>query len=264
MDIAIESKKQPQPVAQRPRHVHTITDRFSMANTYVIDDGQLVVVDPGSELNVQQVLTYLHDFLRRDPTDIDLVVLTHLHPDHTAGVRMLRQASHAPVAASVVAKWLAQPAQTEENEGQHDGHNPAGTVGSGVSVFVGHMFSQVRLPGVLHHLDYFPPYYQHQAQLVDVWIEDVHGLPGHPDWRVIASPGHTPESLCLYNPFSYELICGDTLITLDGGTILVRGGTNRRQLQQTLQTLQSLKVYYLYPGHGRPILGLRALAHIEW
>ncbi len=60
------------------------------------------------------------------------------------------------------------------------------------------------------------------------------------------------------------MICGDTLITLDGGTILVRGGTNRRQLQQTLQTLQNLKVYYLYPGHGRPILAQNALAHIEW
>ena len=279
----VESKQPPQPVAQRPRHVHTITDRFSMANTYLIDDGGLVVVDPGSELNVQQLLIYLRDFMHRDPADIDLVVLTHLHPDHTAGVRMLRQVSHAPVAASIVAKWLARPAQSMqtgqagageaqvgEDETQRDERDDRARVltetmsSSGVSVFVGHMFSQVRLPGVLHHLDYFPPYYQRQAQQVDTWIEDVHGLPGHADWRVIASPGHTPESLCLYNPFSYELICGDTLVTLEGGTVLVRGGTNRRQLQQTLRTLQSLKVYYLYPGHGRPILAMHALAHIEW
>jgi hydroxyacylglutathione hydrolase len=93
MDTAIESKQPPQPVAQRPRHVHTITDRFSMANTYLIDDGRLVVVDPGSEQHVQQLLVYLRDFLRRDPADIDLIVLTLLHPDHTAGVNMLRRAS---------------------------------------------------------------------------------------------------------------------------------------------------------------------------
>jgi hydroxyacylglutathione hydrolase len=286
MDTAIESREQPQPVAERPRHVHTITDRFSMANTYLIDDGGLVVVDPGSELNVKQALAYLHNFLHRDPAEIDLVVLTHLHPEHTAGVKMLRQASRAPVAASIVAKWLAQPAgatrdaqstqagaddrQGGEDETRREDREQRERVlartigGGGVSLFAGNMFSQVHLPGVLHHLDYLTPYYQRQAQLVDTWLEDVHGLPGHADWRVIASPGHTPESLCLYNPFSYELICGDTLITLDGGTVLVRGGTNRRQLQQTLQTLQSLKVYYLYPGHGRPILGMRALAHIEW
>jgi glyoxylase-like metal-dependent hydrolase (beta-lactamase superfamily II) len=175
-----------------------------------------------------------------------------------------------------MAKWLTQftqspnPSPAGEDEARREERESRGRMlaeaitSSSVSMFSGHMFSQVRLPGVLHHLDYFPPYYERQAQLVDTWIEDVHGLPGHADWRVIASPGHTPESLCLYNPFSYELISGDTLITLDGGTVLVRGGTNRRQFQQTLQTLQSLKVYYLYPGHGRPILGLRALAHVEW
>lgn len=255
MDTAIESKQPLQPVAQQPRHVHTITDRFSMANTYLIDDEHIIVVDPGSVLNVQLLLAYMQRFLHRRPEDIDLIILTHLHPDHTSGVEELRRASQAPVAASSAAKRLTQS--------WLEGGQSAGG-GAGVSQFVGRMFSQVRLPGVLHHLDLFAPYYEGQAQLVDAWLEDVEGLPNHLDWRVIASPGHTPESLCLYNPFSYELLCGDTLITIEGGSILVRGGTNRLQLQQTMQTLQSLKVYYLYPGHGRPILSMHALATIEW
>lgn len=249
MDTAIESKQPIQPVAQQPPHVHTITDRFSMANTYLINEERIIVVDPGSVLNTQLLLSYLRRFLQRKPEDIDLIVLTHLHPDHTAGVGALRQATHAPVAAcSAARQWI---------EGERSG-------ATGVSQFVGNMFSQAHLPGVLHHLDFLAPPYERQAQLVDIWLEDVAGLPNHLDWRVIASPGHTPESLCLYNPFSYELLCGDTLVTLDGGTTLVRGGTNRRQLQQTIQTLESLKVFYLYPGHGRPILSMRALAHVEW
>lgn len=250
MDTAIENEAPFQPVAQQPRHVHTITDRFSMTNTYVIDEERLVVVDPGSVLNTQLLLSYLQRFLHREPTDIDLIVLTHLHPDHTAGADMLRKATGAPIAASDAARHIAREV--------------AESGVTGISQFVGQMFSQAHLPGVLHHLDLFAPAYERQAQLVDIWLKDVDGLPNHLDWRVIASPGHTPESLCLYNPFSYELLCGDTLITLDGGTALVRGGTNRRQLQQTMQTLESLKVYYLYPGHGRPILSMRALAHVEW
>lgn len=250
VDIAIESEAPLQPVARQPRHVHVITDRFSMANTYLINEERLVVVDPGSILNAQLLLSYLQRFLHRQPEEIDLIVLTHLHPDHTAGADALRKKTGAPIAASNVAQSIARVVA-------------AGGV-TGVSQFVGQMFSQAYLPGVLHHLDLFAPAYERQAQLVDIWLEDVAGLPNHLDWRVIASPGHTPESLCLYNPFSYELLCGDTLITLDGGTALVRGGTNRRQLQQTMQTLQSLKVYYLYPGHGRPILGMRALKHVEW
>ena len=250
MDTVIESEQPFQPVAQRPRHVHIITDRFSMANTYLISEERMIVVDPGSVLNAQLLLTYLQRFLHRKPEDIDLIVLTHLHPDHTAGADALRKATHAPIAACNTAQQIAREVA-------------AGGV-MGVSHFVGQVFSQARLPGVLHHLDLFAPAYERQAQLVDIWLEDVSGLPNHLDWRVIASPGHTPESLCLYNPFSYELLCGDTLITLDGGTALVRGGTNRRQLQQTMQTLESLKVYYLYPGHGRPILSMHALAHVEW
>lgn len=250
LDTAIESQQPFQPVAQRPRHVHIITDRFSMANTYLINEERIVVVDPGSVLNAQLLLSYLQRFLHRKPEDVDLIVLTHLHPDHTAGADALRKATRAPIAACNAARQIAREV--------------AGGGVMGVSHFVGQMFSQARLPGVLHHLDLFAPAYERQAQLVDIWLEDVGGLPNHLDWRVIASPGHTPESLCLYNPFSYELLCGDTLITLDGGTALVRGGTNRRQLQQTMQTLENLKVYYLYPGHGRPILSTRALAHVEW
>jgi hydroxyacylglutathione hydrolase len=250
LDTAIESEAPLQPVAQPPPHVHIITDRFSMANTYLINDERLVVVDPGSTLNVQLAFSYMQRFLQRKPEDIDLIVLTHLHPDHTDGAGALRSATGAPIAASNAVRHIAGKIAS--------GDTP------GVSPFVGQMFSQARLPGALHYLDLFAPAYERQAQLVDIWLEDVTGLPNHLDWRVIASPGHTPDSLCLYNPFSYELLCGDSLITLDGGMALVRGGTNRPKLQQTMQTLQNLKVYYLYPGHGRPILSMRALAHVEW
>jgi hydroxyacylglutathione hydrolase len=262
LDTAIESESPFQPVAQRPRHVHIITDRFSMANTYLINEERLIVVDPGSVLNAQLLLSYLQRFLHRKPQDIDLIVLTHLHPDHTSGADELRKSTGAPVAACNAAQHIAR--EVAAGKGADRGVDGGRIGGVGVSQFVGQMFSQARLPGVLHHLDLFAPAYERQSQLVDIWLEDVSGLPNHLDWRVIASPGHTPESLCLYNPFSYELLCGDTLITLDGGTALVRGGSNRRQLQQTMQTLESLKVYYLYPGHGRPILSMRALARVEW
>ncbi len=225
------------------RHVHTITDRFSLANTYIINDEALVIVDPGSELNVRLTLAYLQRFLHRSSNDIDLIVLTHLHPDHTAGVSALRAVCHAPVAASAVARKLAE----EEEQGRR--------FMPGISHFAGQM-----MPGVLHHLDIFSPPYARQVRMIDLWLEDVEGLPHHNDWRIIASPGHTPESLCLYNAFTRELLCGDTLITFEEGSPLLRGGphstpgTNRRQLEDTLRLLRSLDVRYLYPGHGRPIL----------
>ena len=94
--------------ALRPRCVHTITDRFSMSNTYVIDDTRLIVVDPGSALNVRQLTIYLQKFLHRSPADIDLIVLTNMHQDSTSGIESLRRICTAPVAASSAALTLTQ------------------------------------------------------------------------------------------------------------------------------------------------------------
>jgi hydroxyacylglutathione hydrolase len=255
---ATETTQQLPPLAQQARQVHTITDRFSMANTYLVNDERCIVIDPGSVLNVQLTLDYLKRFLHRMPGDIDLIVLTHLHPDHKAGIESLRQACKAPVAASMVAQQLVQPWK--------DGGRQESRGISGAPHFVGQVVSEHPLPGALHHLDLFAPHYERQVQMVDIWLEDVAGLPHHQNWRVIVSPGHTPESLCLYNPFSYELVCGDIVTTLEGGEVLVRGSPNRRLLETTLQTLRNLKVFYLYPGRGRPILSRQAMANIqvEW
>lgn len=231
------------------RMVHTITDRFSMANTYLIDDERLVVVDPGSDLNVRLLHNYIRQFLGRSPQDIDLVVLTHLHPHHTSGVMALKAFCSAPVAASALVRHVASNVEAK------------GRVLPRISHFAGRM-----LPDALQYLDVFPSAYTEQMRLVDLWLEDVNGLPGHPDWRIIASPGHTPESLCLYNPFSQELICGDTVITSEGDVPHLRAGASRNLLRETLHLLRSLDVRYLYPGHGRPILSRCPLQRyeVEW
>ena len=255
MDIATEIKQQEPLLVQQARQVHTITDRFSTANTYLVNDEEhCFVIDPGSTLNTQLTLHYLQRFLHRAPSDIDLIVLTHLHADHTAAVEALRKACKAPVAASSVAQQLVQSWRDGSQEMRSK---------SGMTHFFGHMLSQHPLPGALHHLDFFLPGYEQQVQMVDLWLEDVAGLPDHLNWRVIAGPGHTPESLCLYNPFSYELVCGDNLVILEGGAAIVHRSINQRIQERTLQTFRSLNVLYLYPGHGRPILSRHALANIR-
>ncbi|WP_165423477.1 MBL fold metallo-hydrolase [Ktedonosporobacter rubrisoli] len=248
MNPVSAQKPQVPDFALRPRQVHTITDRFSMANTYLITAERTVVVDPGSELNVRLLQKYLQNILHRTSADIDLIVLTHLHFDHTAGVEALRRICSAPVAASAAVKRLAL------NDGSHK-----------VFPRITHLAEQM-LPGSLQHLDLFLPAYTQQVKLIDLWLEDVEGLPFHPDWRVLASPGHTPESLCLYNAFTRELLCGDTVITIEGGAPLLRSSANRAQLEETLRVLRGLQIQYLYPGHGRPILSEHPLesVDVEW
>jgi hydroxyacylglutathione hydrolase len=238
------SHNQPQASSEavQLRRVHTITDRFSMANTYLVNEEHLFVIDPGPERNVRLLCKYVQQLLHRSIQDIDLIVLTHLHPDHIAGAEALRKFCHAPIAASALAqqRFAAR-------------HNTSS---------ISHMTEKL-LPGTLQLVDLFQPDYERQVRQVSMWLHDVEGLPGHADWRIIACPGHTPTSLCLYNPFTRELLCGNTVITIRGGAPLVRGSINRLQLEETIRTLRSLPVSYLYPGHGRAILSHHPLSNID-
>jgi hydroxyacylglutathione hydrolase len=176
--------------------------------------------------------------MQRKIDDIDLIVLTHLHADYTRGVEKLRSLCHAPVAAAASKRQVMAGEKTLPK--------------------FGHFAGQV-LSGALGHRDFLSPVATQQMKLVDIWLNDVEGLPEHLDWRVIVNAGHTSESLCLYQPFSEELLCGDTLIALEGGTLLWREGMSRQQREETWQLLRSLKVRYLYPRHGRPLLSPQPL-----
>jgi len=215
-----------------------------MVNTYLIAEEHLVVVDPCSELIIDQLHGYLQQVLRRAITDIDLIVLTHLRFDCTAVLKILCRRCNAPVAASSVIRQLAN-IQREKNA------YPA----------LGHVVKNV-FPATSRHSDLFPPDCQRQVKLIDLWLDDGDALTHHPDWRVIASSAPTPESLCLYNPFTWELLCGDTMV-IQSGAPLLRRGTNRYQLEETRRILHNLQVHYLYPTHGRCLLDLHALNNIS-
>lgn len=231
------------------RRVHTVTDRFSMNNTYLLNEEKLVVVDPCSILNVQLLESYLQRVLHRTISEVDLIVLTHLHPDHTAGVEALRRLCRAPVAASAVAHPFASSQIEEWRAWTSIPH-----------------FTRPTLSNTFAPYHYVTPSYAQQSKMVNIWLEDSTELPAHQDWRVITSPGHSPESLCLYNAFTQELLCGDTVVTASGRTPLIRSGVDRRRLEETLRVLHSLNVHYLYPGHGRAVLGEDPLqqAEVAW
>ncbi|HWQ66032.1 MAG TPA: MBL fold metallo-hydrolase [Methanospirillum sp.] len=71
-------------------------------------------------------------------------------------------------------------------------------------------------------------------------------------FEVIHTPGHTPGSICLYDPESQDLISGDTVFS-DGafGRYDFPNGS-KDLLESSLNRLTELKVNGLYPGHGIP------------
>ena len=78
-------------------HIQKFEFNLFRENTYVFWDDSLraAVVDPGCDREAEKKL--LKEFITQKGLRIEAILLTHAHPDHIAGVRMLADLSGAPV-----------------------------------------------------------------------------------------------------------------------------------------------------------------------
>jgi glyoxylase-like metal-dependent hydrolase (beta-lactamase superfamily II) len=68
-------------------------------------------------------------------------------------------------------------------------------------------------------------------------------------FEIIYSPGHSSDSICLYNKSEGILFSGDTQIRINS-----TDGTYTPEFVNTIKRLAELKLTVIYPGHGEPIM----------
>lgn len=94
-------------------HVHLVRGkyegRFPEANTLLIDDEILTLVDAGS--HPEQVISTLKD-LGHQPKDLDRIVLSHYHADHKGYTMYFRRVSDCEVLCHPLAKDAVESFQT--------------------------------------------------------------------------------------------------------------------------------------------------------
>ena len=77
--------------------VHVLADSL-WSRMYLIEGDRLALVDSGLRWNPRTVLRYIES-LGRKPEELDLVLATHSHPDHTSGAQAIRRHTGAEVVA---------------------------------------------------------------------------------------------------------------------------------------------------------------------
>jgi len=77
-------------------------------------------------------------------------------------------------------------------------------------------------------------------------------------WHVLASPGHDPESIMLYEPDLRLLISADALWEDGFGVVFpeLEGQDAFAEVRSTLNMIATLPVEWVIPGHGRPFTGV--------
>ena len=187
--------------------VHKVTGSPFDGNVYLVMDEIPVVIDTGMvpEPTIRNIKKYI------DPQDIELIILTHSHHDHSGGLPMIKEITGAKVLI-------------HEEE--------AGFLGDDLAT-VAYLFGQpapeIKADGTLS-----------EGDVVDLG-----------EWKleVMHTPGHSPGGICLYEPKAKVLFSGDTVFPQGNiGRTDLFAGCNA-DLIESIERLTGLDVQVLYPGH---------------
>ena len=202
----------------------TVFERGWLSSNNVLFDGgerhESVLIDSGYWTHAAQTVALVRSALgaRR----LDRVVNTHLHSDHCGGNHALQVAFKCAidVPAGEIDKVdrWDESLLTYRDTGQHC---PRFARTGAVSVG--------------------------DQMLCGAWL-----------WEVVASPGHDPESIVLYQPELRVLISADALWENGFGVVFpeLDGMRAFQDVRDTLNRLGQLQVDWVIPGHGKPFQGL--------
>ena len=223
---------------------HFNTDPF---NWYVIQEGgRLTLVDAGLPGHYSTFLRGIRS-IGRDVRDVEAILITHAHADHTGFAEWVRKASHAPV--FVHRDDLASAGRVLQLPWR-------GLLSNAWRPFVASMLGRAIGASLLRM-----PCITGAKPLRDGEVLDVPGRP-----HVVHLPGHTPGQVAFHLPERGVLISGDALVTQD----LMTGGFGQPQLahhslnhddglgRRSLDRLQDIGRVIMLPGHGKPWTGSMA------
>lgn len=202
----------------------------SFGNAFLLPHGQhFTAVDVGSPAAARRMVKYVTS-LGRKPQSIRLALATHLHADHTGGLHELQKLTHCTVAVHRQGRRRLEA--PDERYWLH------------------RLAAIARRPWRLRSLRQAP-----QRFVVGRWLGNLEMVDG---WQVVYTPGHTPESVCLYEPNLQILLAGDTLVGMRGGLWVNPFSEDGEVLNMSLHTLERLPVKVVYPAHGTAVRGAQA------
>ncbi len=182
------------------------------SNIYLLQNGITVLIDAGTGLRSDAVKRKIEDF-GVNIEDIDLLINTHAHFDHTGGDLDFLEASDCKILASEPAANALRNADEEE-------------------ILAG------LISGDLEPI----PISRTLSENDEIEI-------GEEKLKVISTPGHTQGCISLYEPKRKILFSGDSVFRSGIGRMDL-SSSNQEEMKKSLKKLTELDVKKLYPGHG--------------
>lgn len=202
--------------------IHQLRGRA--VNCYLsVDDNEIMLIDTGLPGNSSKITKYVEKTLKRDIKDIKTIVITHNHFDHVGSLSKMKEVSGASVAI--------HPADADYIRGK--------TKHMGGSF----MNAIIKLYQTIYRTKPVEP---------EILLKEGDTIG---KYQVIHTPGHSPGSICLYNPESKVLFAGDDL-QYKKGKLQSPGERLILEPEKYIESMKKLLNYdveVILTGHTAPV-----------
>lgn len=221
-------------------------------NTYLIQGEALTLVDTGPHTKeAKSKLKMELKSLGLTMGDIELVILTHHHPDHIGLVREFMP--HAKIAGHAKLRpWLEKDELFFKN-----------IINFYVDCYTSNGVPQKWIDEMKQSNEYYMSFTE-KAHL-DLELEESSSIDGLKGWHVMETPGHAQSHISLFRERDGKMIAGDHLIEHISSNAIIeapyrKGEKRPKPLLQYRKSLEKcLKSSYVYSGHGSNIANPKEL-----
>ncbi|MGF1684094.1 MBL fold metallo-hydrolase [Photobacterium minamisatsumaniensis] len=192
----------------------------------------LLLLDGCSRADIPYIKAFITGTLHRPLTDLSLVVVTHMHPDHAGAAHQLRKISGCKIAAA----------------------NVGGDWYSGVDGKLMHLADIYLAKWVAKRMKKPSQKVWYSSILKpDYRLDDNEPLPGFPEWITIETQGHTDRDISLHHQPSNRIYVADLMVKVKGRYIPPFPVFYPNRYRRSLHKIIDLKASSLILAHGGEI-----------
>jgi glyoxylase-like metal-dependent hydrolase (beta-lactamase superfamily II) len=190
---------------------------------------KLLLLDGCCRADIGVIEDFIIHKLNREMTDLRLIVVTHMHPDHAGAASFLRKKYDCKIAAA----------------------NVAGQWYSGIDGKLMHLTDMLLTIWVAGRKKKTKKFIYYPSTLTpDYYLSDQVSLPGFDDWQVHFTQGHTDRDISLHHKPSNQVYVADLMVKVRGVFIPPYPVFYPKKYLLSLKKIKALNAQSLILAHG--------------
>lgn len=207
--------------------IHTIKGYIQNIHLVEYQHGCLLL-DGCSIADFDVLNQYFETELKRPFTDLNAVIVTHMHPDHAGcAVALKRATSCQIISGEFTRQWY---------------HGVKGKLAHLVDIGLASWVAG-RM-GKKRRFIWFPP-----SLTPDLMLKDKENIPGFEDWVIVSTPGHTDRDISVFHETSGHVYVADLIVQVKGQLTPPFPVHYPILYKQSLEKLKTLNCKYYLMAH---------------